>query len=325
MTTPRIERLRQPITETARDLERAADRASELTGPPAAGDLFVFDTGEDAAIEWLVVREHADDPSLLLLAPGDDFPLVGPPDVELPRDLVGRLLTVRCGESLWVPVGFCQERLRTGLVPVETLRLVRRKISELARGRADASEEHRQTDADPEYEDWLGLVARSRERLQQMADQVPINLGVIIPFEQLTSLTVSLKDAGVISLHDSLPRAEMDHHGVHQYAMAAAPELEELLEAAVPKELRGVELSHPWPGRLILVPEGTTVGVRYLSLAGEEAPFLAQVQTDGQSAAISWKHTPDRKVYWAIVGPTAGRAVLRLSKGAETHEVIVET
>src|SRR6516165_8902778 len=122
MTIPRIERLHQAIAETARELERVAAHAPDRTGPPAAGDLFVFDTGEDAAIEWLVIREHADDPSLLLLAPGDDFPLVGPPDMELPRDLVGRLLTVRCGEALWVPVGFCQQRLRTGSVPMETLR-----------------------------------------------------------------------------------------------------------------------------------------------------------------------------------------------------------
>ncbi len=287
MTTPtRIERLHQAIAETARDLELAAARAAQRTGPPAAGDLFVFDTGEDAALEWLVVREHPDDPRLLLLAPGDDFPFVGPPDVELPRDVVGRPLTIRCGEALWVPDRFCQPRLRTDSVPLEKLRLVRRKIADLARGRTDESKEQRQVSADPEYEDWLGLVARARERLQKRADQAPTDLGLVIPLEQLTS---------------QLP-AELA--GEPAYALAAesgSPLLTALSEALVEAEaaIRYHEIGIDGSGKLIL--QATEAGVQavWAGLTGVSAPELLGRTTSGAALESSWQLGPEGKLHRA--------------------------
>jgi len=284
MTTPaRINRLQQAVAEAARDLERTVARASKRTGPPAACDLFVFDTGEEAALEWLVVREHPDDPSLLLLAPGDDFPFAGPADVKLPRELIGRPLTVRCGEALWVPIRFCQQRLRTGSIPVETLHLVRRKIAQLARGRADENEEQRQTDADPEYEDWLGLVARARELLQQRADQAPVELGLVIPFEQLTS------------------RLPAELAGEPQYALAAesgSPLLTALSEALAEAEAasRYREIDIDCSGKLIL--QATESGVRavWVSPAGVGAPKLLGRTESGESMEATWQAGPEKKL-----------------------------
>ena len=103
-----------------------------------------FDLAVDAALEWLVVREHPDDPDLLLVAPADDFPLAGTPDVVLPHELVGRPLTARCGEGLWLPRCVCSSRLRVGTVPQEALSLVRRKLADLIWGRPSGSDDQRQ-------------------------------------------------------------------------------------------------------------------------------------------------------------------------------------
>src|SRR5262245_39736977 len=97
-----MERIRIAIADAAEKLARQRVQAVGRDAP-APGDLYVFDAGEDVGLEWLVVRFHPDDPGSLLLAPADDFPLIGTPDVALPPELVGRPLSVRCGETDWFP------------------------------------------------------------------------------------------------------------------------------------------------------------------------------------------------------------------------------
>jgi hypothetical protein len=132
---------------------------------PLPGDLYVFALPVDVALEWLVVREHPDDPDLLLAAPADDFPLVGTPDVLLPRESARRPLTARCGETLWLPRDAFSSGIHAETVPQEVLSLVRRKLAKLSRGRASGSDEQRQVDLDPEYGYWIGLVERCRDSL----------------------------------------------------------------------------------------------------------------------------------------------------------------
>jgi hypothetical protein len=284
MTTPsRAERLQKAIAETARRLVRAAARAPERTGPPAAGDLFVFDTGEEAALEWLVVREHTDDPGLVLLAPADDFPLVGPPDRTLPQDLVGRPLTVRCGEALWAPARFCQQRLRTDVVPEDALRSVRRKVAELARGRFDEGEEQRRADADPEYEHWIALVARARERLQQRADRAPAGLGLVIPYEQLTS---------------RLPAELAGEPQYHLAAESGSPLLTALSEALAESaaSTRYHEIGLGTSGKLILQANESGVRAVWAGPPGVGAPKLLGRTEGGETQEASWRAGPEGKL-----------------------------
>src|SRR5262245_36397502 len=92
-TAGSVDRIRIAIADAA---EKLARQLLDVVGrdTPAPGDLYVFDAGEDVGLEWLVVRFHPDDPGLLLLVPADDFPLIGTPDVTLPRELVDRPLSV---------------------------------------------------------------------------------------------------------------------------------------------------------------------------------------------------------------------------------------
>src|SRR4051794_3794844 len=130
-TAGSIDRIRKAIADAAEKLARQPVQAVGRD-TPAPGDLYVFDAGEDVGLEWLVVRLHPDDPGLLLLAPADDFPLIGTPDVALPRELVGRPLSVRCGETDWFPASLCAPRLRVGAVPEQTLGLVCQRLADLA-------------------------------------------------------------------------------------------------------------------------------------------------------------------------------------------------
>src|SRR5262249_27247223 len=95
----RMERLRRAVADASRRLECQSEHRHEMLPRPAPGCLYVFGTPVDAGIEWLVVRPHPDDPGLVLLAPADDFPLVGRSDVPLKPEFIDRPLTVRCGES----------------------------------------------------------------------------------------------------------------------------------------------------------------------------------------------------------------------------------
>lgn len=99
----RTNRLRRAIADAARMLESDPPRPPDRPQGPAPGDLYVFDVPVDGSVEWLVVRPHPDDPALVLLAPADDFPLAGCADVPLEPDFIDHPLTVRCGESAWLP------------------------------------------------------------------------------------------------------------------------------------------------------------------------------------------------------------------------------
>ncbi len=160
MATPgAADRIRSAIAEAARKL---AEQAGPSIGhdTPVPGDLYVFEAGEYVGLEWLVVRFHPDDSSMLLLAPVDDFPLAGTPDLILPSDSVGRPLTVRCGETDWFPASLCESRLRVGAIPEKILGLVRQRLADFARGRSLGAGDP-SIDLDPEYEEWIGEVAQA--------------------------------------------------------------------------------------------------------------------------------------------------------------------
>src|SRR5947208_4386093 len=144
-----------------------ADQPPKL---PGLGDLYLFRLDTEIEPAWLIVRAHPDDPQLLLVVPVDDFPLAGPPDEVLPPGREGRPQVARCGQALWLPAGHLLPPLWAGTVPEEIVRMVRRKIAELARGQVVATTEQELADHDPSYERWLAGVEQARRRLQARVD-----------------------------------------------------------------------------------------------------------------------------------------------------------
>lgn len=57
----RGERLRQAIVEACRRLKEPSDTLKTGANCSVPGELYVFPTPVEAAIEWLVVRFHVDD------------------------------------------------------------------------------------------------------------------------------------------------------------------------------------------------------------------------------------------------------------------------
>lgn len=164
------------IAAAAESLTRSAGSIAADRALPSPGDFYVFDTGDEVGIEWLVVRAHPDDPDLILLAPIDDFPLAGTPDLVLP---VERPMTVRCGQTDWFPKSLFTQRLRVGTIPDDVIALVKRRLADLARGRAITPTDP-SVDFDPEYEDHMDNVEKARltllGRAERNADTPPNEL-----------------------------------------------------------------------------------------------------------------------------------------------------
>lgn len=134
----------------------------------SVGDLYVFDIDTDVSIEWLVAREHPEDLNQVLLVPVDDFFLTGTPDLVLP---VNRPLTARCGETDWFPKSLLVPTSRVGTIPDDVLKLVRRRLADLARGRAITPTDL-SVDFDPEYQDHMEDVEKARLTLLSRAEVI---------------------------------------------------------------------------------------------------------------------------------------------------------
>jgi hypothetical protein len=242
MATDRKERLSRAAAEAAVNMGKARESAAGRSGPAAPGDLYVFPVSESAALEWLVIRAHPDDPGLLLLVPGDDFPLAGTADVPLPPDPTRRRLIARCGQGLWAPTTLLDARRRVGCLPVDQLPQVRQMLADLARGRNTGGEQQQQADADPEYEDWMEVVEGARKRLQGFADHSrPVYVLSTSPSQALAAepqfalaaetgdeLAAGMEraatrvNAGLISYEFPLPEGGKLSFLVHEHGMSVA-------------------------------------------------------------------------------------------------------
>ena len=131
------------------------------------GDLYVFDTSEEVGLEWLVVRFHPDDETSIQVVPIDDFPLVGTPDLTIPHELVGRIMNVRGGESDWFPSSIFLPKLKVASISQRALKVVQEYLAKFVRGQCD---EKSSVTYDPEYEEWIGLVAQLRVRVLALGD-----------------------------------------------------------------------------------------------------------------------------------------------------------
>ncbi|WP_020473482.1 hypothetical protein [Zavarzinella formosa] len=274
------DRIRNAIKQT---VERLAKQSPPTVNSdvPAVGDLYVFDAGDDVALEWLVVRFHPDDSSLLLLAPADDFPLAGPPDIVLPETLVGRRLTIRCGETDWFPADFCESRLRVGAVPEQAISSVRQRLADLVRGRP-VEPADRSADFDPEYEEWIGDVSRARSGLLVRSELPKTPRDDIILLSSLSSATPP-----------SLAYAP-------EYSLAAEPgstlfaDLAQVIASA--DAVKYHEVQELAGGQLFLQVD--TLGVRGVWEGSfESAPTLKGRDHSGDETDLGWRQGPKGRLH----------------------------
>ena len=138
--------------------------SNDQPSSPFPGELYLL-TDTDAPLEWLVVREHPGEPDLVLVAPCDYFTtLVGSCDLEFPPSLVHRPFVLRAGDTIWVPKSLCLKRIKCGTLSDEVVRLARKYVAALVRGRSSSGG---QDDADPDYIDWMEDVSGARNSLEK--------------------------------------------------------------------------------------------------------------------------------------------------------------
>ena len=143
------------------ELAEHARSAGEYV-PVMEGDIFFFKSVGDLTLEWVVVRQHVDDPKLFLLVPMIRKGLVGPADVEIYHPYA-TVWAVYCGEALWVPATACPVSCRIdALNNVEALRAIKHKLFALARGQNDPGQ---QAQNEAEYASRVATVKQARGRL----------------------------------------------------------------------------------------------------------------------------------------------------------------
>jgi len=152
------QRLRQETREAQGRYDRARDDLGHRKGGgPRPGDLFAFAETAEHSVLWLVLEAVLDAPSsesFLLLA-ADLHPAVGSTDMATPAESACGSLSLRCAFEIWLETAAFEAAKHSGTLEPEVLEQARRKRAEIAAGTILGSSLERETDADPEYQDWL--------------------------------------------------------------------------------------------------------------------------------------------------------------------------
>ena len=310
-----LDPLRDAIIDAAERLARAETRALSRNGPPTPGDVYVFDLREPLALTWLVTREHADDSNLILLVPGDDFPFAGLADVRIPLHVVERPLTFRCGEGFWAPLTLCQNGQRTDSIPPDAVASVRKMLANLARGRVEASAESSQVDCDPEYLDWLDLVADARRQLQERMDRHERNSGE--------------EEREVIALAQLPKGIPPDVDNADSYSLAAESgggllaELAAASDRAVAAD-RYYQVALPSGKLTFLIDDEGARGI-WRGTEGAEPPTLVARTAAGESCQAVWQSSREGDLRcMASVFPWIGREVVVAIDGGDGKTVVFQ-
>ena len=131
------------------------DPIASTPSTPICGSLFTLDLPVEIPVLWCFVSTHPDDSKLWFTVPGDEMPLVGRKDVEVPRTRKGRCIRLRCGSGIWIHE---DDLLNGSQVDALDLIYVEQVADRLARWAQDdlpALESLIETESDPDYIDWI--------------------------------------------------------------------------------------------------------------------------------------------------------------------------
>ena len=137
---------------------------TEATGLP--GDLFVLAATADLPVEWAILARR---PGELLAVPADTFALAGSADVEVPAELSGGPLSLRCRFGVWLDAGLFEPKLRSGGLTPDIVAEALQHFRRLESGDLEASPLAEEVDADPEYADWIREVPERARALAAAA------------------------------------------------------------------------------------------------------------------------------------------------------------
>jgi len=143
----------------------------DLNGmPPQPGDLFVLAATADLPVEWAILdRRPGKAAGELLAVPADTRALAGSADVEVPAELSGGPLSLRCRFGVWLDATLFEPELRSGALTPDIVAEALQRFRRLEAGDLEASPLAEEVDADPEYADWIQEVPERARTLAAAA------------------------------------------------------------------------------------------------------------------------------------------------------------
>jgi hypothetical protein len=295
---PRLDELRR-ATAAARQRQPAQLAPARAAEP---GDVYLFPGEGDVATRWAVLAAHPDRPDLLFAVPGDGHPLFGLADAPLPGEADHRF-TLRCGLGLWLPRDAYRRDYFLRALTADQLRQARAKARQVVAGAADGPEAARESEANPEYQEWMELVASAVDRL---ASAIRTRAVIITPAE----------------FEPTLPFGRPGAAEAAPALAAASPGM--AVEAALPEPSRPahrIDLAHP--GKTWLVLEEGGVAVLFHAEPGVVPPPAFGANESGGWQALVWATTYGGTSARAFAPWVAGAARLRFGDDEFSQEVTV--
>ncbi|MCP4654588.1 MAG: hypothetical protein GY856_04110, partial [bacterium] len=160
------ERVREP---QERALNRYARTRAESTArrdqPPQPGEILAFPETAGRGVLWAVIDQDPADPQRFLLVAADVEPLAGSADVAVAASGERGPWSLRCRFAIRLRAAELVGAKRAAYLESEVVERVRRKRTRIAAGEAVGSALEQETDAEPEYQDWLGELEKARTAL----------------------------------------------------------------------------------------------------------------------------------------------------------------
>jgi hypothetical protein len=310
--TQRLEQLR---AATADAIERHSAHLAELkkiAGQPAQiGHVFLFPNSTDIDLHWVVIASHPDKP-LLFAVPTDGNSLVGLTDVVISCPALGPRV-MRCGYGLWIHRDDFHLHLRVDVLDKRHIQRAKGKLQEIGSGDIRGSASHRETEANPDYEDWLSEIERAVDRLARSlrVRDVTIKSADFVRTVELPGLAASPTDAE-------------SHYTMAAWSGGALARLLESYQQEIGKGLLVRQIDLLYPGALFLVLEADGVAAVYLPEAKQPPPHVYVIDASGQELQGVWNTTPKGTGARAFFPWTTDRIRFRFGHGVQALEIIVE-
>lgn len=141
-----------------------------MQADPAPGELYVLAETRDFPVEWALLDRKAS--GELLAVPVDTNPLVGEADLEIPKEASSGPLVLRCAYGVWLEPSRFDPAHRTGSLDAVWVARALAVWKGVEKGERATSPLAAETEADPEYQDWLrGVVEPARATVEGKAEQ----------------------------------------------------------------------------------------------------------------------------------------------------------
>jgi hypothetical protein len=160
-----LEQLHQLAKTMENKLEKVANKLSQLPKTPQAGDIFRIDNQNTLGLlQWVLLYSQS---KQWFIVPADDNPIAGSTDIAISEKALCGPLTLRCSQGIWIAETNLNLNLRVGVLENWHLYRAIDKTKQVFEGKIQSTVWQRETEADPEYDEWMEQVIQERQALKQ--------------------------------------------------------------------------------------------------------------------------------------------------------------